>query len=639
MKQTFKRAAAAALCLCMVATQLPAALAAEPAPTRGVLSYTQHITPKYEDAGLFSEDLAAVKQNGKWGYIDINGTSVIAPQYDVAYSFHEGLAIVGKKSTRTFKDSVGVPLTLQVYELGFVNRSGGYTAFQMHDPRSSDANPPLVPYYTDVEYYPTDIDLFFHNGLVTLPSDFPDGFYTTAGKPFASDLLPNGTMNEGMCPAHADASSACGYFNAQGKTVLYWSEDDAEYFGAQHPNAWGGTSQSYRYISQCMPFNQGLAPVWQNTYDALTQNETSLLGFIDKTGAWVIPPQFDNYFYTGVSSTYQLFGETGLAMVAKDDRYGAIDKTGKTIIPFQYEELWPVSEGMIPFMQNGKYGYLNAGDYSVAIAPQYEIASGFRGGLAVVYNGTSAYIIDKTGTAVPGSDKLDSSSYFREDADGTKIFYQPSTYCVIVENGKYGYGKITYLPPLPKANEMSTWAYTEVSAAIEQNLVPTDLQNLYRNNITRQEFCDLALQAISEVSGKDIEVLVKEKTGKDYYTWVQEYPFTDTTGGTVIAAYALGIVSGRGGGVFDPYATITRQEAAAFLMRSATVLGMDTTKITSAQFADSGTVGVWFQDAVNFVSQIQVMGGTGGNQFSPLGTYTREQSYATIYRLFQAIVK
>ncbi len=32
------------------------------------------------------------------------------------------------------------------------------------------------------------------------------------------------------------------------------------------------------------------------------------------------------------------------------------------------------------------------------------------------------------------------------------------------------------------------------------------------------------------------------------------------------------------------------------------------------------------------------MGGTGNNTFSPTGTYTREQSYVTIYRLFQAVV-
>ena len=186
---------------------------------------------------------------------------------------------------------------------------------------------------------------------------------------------------------------------------------------------------------------------------------------------------------------------------------------------------------------------------------------------------------------------------------------------------------------------MSRWAYQEATAAIEENLVPTYLQNLYLNNITRGEFCDLTIQAIEETLDQDIEDIVKAQTGKDLQSWISQYPFKDTTGSTAIAAYALGIVSGRGGGVFDPYATITRQEAAALLMRSAKVLGMDTSNVENAGFVDSDKVGVWFTDAVNFVYQINVMSGTGGNAFTPLGTYTREQSYVTIYRLFQAVMK
>ena len=184
---------------------------------------------------------------------------------------------------------------------------------------------------------------------------------------------------------------------------------------------------------------------------------------------------------------------------------------------------------------------------------------------------------------------------------------------------------------------MSSWAYEEVTAAIEEDLVPVYLQNLYLNNITRGEFCDLTIQAIEETLDQDIEDVVLAQTGKSLYDWMGEYPFTDTSDSSAIAAYALGIITGRGNGVFDPYASITRQEAAALLMRSAKVLGMDTDNVSVAGFTDSGEVGVWFTDAVNFVYQINVMSGTGNNTFSPLGTYTREQSYITIYRLFQAV--
>ena len=47
---------------------------------------------KFEDAGQFSEGLAAIKSNGKWGYIDQTGSIVIEPRYELAGSFTSGLA-------------------------------------------------------------------------------------------------------------------------------------------------------------------------------------------------------------------------------------------------------------------------------------------------------------------------------------------------------------------------------------------------------------------------------------------------------------------------------------------------------------------------------------------------------------------
>jgi hypothetical protein len=42
----------------------------------------------------FSEGLAAVEINGKWGFLDKSGLMVIATQYDHAANFSEGLAAV-----------------------------------------------------------------------------------------------------------------------------------------------------------------------------------------------------------------------------------------------------------------------------------------------------------------------------------------------------------------------------------------------------------------------------------------------------------------------------------------------------------------------------------------------------------------
>src|SRR5436189_5198280 len=59
------------------------------------------ITAKYEDAGSFHEDMAAVKLNDKWGFINRHGMEIIPLEYDdpgkddmFSYFFSDGLAAV-----------------------------------------------------------------------------------------------------------------------------------------------------------------------------------------------------------------------------------------------------------------------------------------------------------------------------------------------------------------------------------------------------------------------------------------------------------------------------------------------------------------------------------------------------------------
>ncbi|WP_442956284.1 WG repeat-containing protein [Paenibacillus sp. USHLN196] len=47
-----------------------------------------------EGSGGFNEGLVAVKKNGKWGYIDKSGKTIIKFQYYIADNFNEGIARV-----------------------------------------------------------------------------------------------------------------------------------------------------------------------------------------------------------------------------------------------------------------------------------------------------------------------------------------------------------------------------------------------------------------------------------------------------------------------------------------------------------------------------------------------------------------
>jgi len=62
-------------------------------PTAKRFSPKVVIPYQFDDAGPFSEGLAAVGANGKWGYVDARET-VIEPKFSRAKGFSEGLAAV-----------------------------------------------------------------------------------------------------------------------------------------------------------------------------------------------------------------------------------------------------------------------------------------------------------------------------------------------------------------------------------------------------------------------------------------------------------------------------------------------------------------------------------------------------------------
>lgn len=65
------------------------------------------IAAKYQDAGPFMEGLAAVKLGGKYGYIDMEGRSVIPYKYHTAGVFSEGLACVSMNGKYGYVDREG----------------------------------------------------------------------------------------------------------------------------------------------------------------------------------------------------------------------------------------------------------------------------------------------------------------------------------------------------------------------------------------------------------------------------------------------------------------------------------------------------------------------------------------------------
>ncbi len=188
-----------------------------------------------------------------------------------------------------------------------------------------------------------------------------------------------------------------------------------------------------------------------------------------------------------------------------------------------------------------------------------------------------------------------------------------------------------YLKPYGISLERDAWAETAITDGIDREYLPPELTYNYRSNITRKEYCHLAIAAYeyenSSYNGKAANF--------DYTS-----PFADTDDYYVCAAADLGIVSGIGDGIFEPDRAITRQEAAVLLCNLARLMGRDG-QINEYQqkFADDNLIAPWAKDSVYRICSITsqngegIMVGTGNNKFSPAMNYTRQQAAVTIYRL------
>jgi hypothetical protein len=64
----------------------------------------------------FSGGLAAVKKDGKWGYVGMNGNFLIEPQFEEAESFSEGLAAVKVDKKWGYIDRQGAKIIMPIFE-------------------------------------------------------------------------------------------------------------------------------------------------------------------------------------------------------------------------------------------------------------------------------------------------------------------------------------------------------------------------------------------------------------------------------------------------------------------------------------------------------------------------------------------
>ena len=192
-------------------------------------------------------------------------------------------------------------------------------------------------------------------------------------------------------------------------------------------------------------------------------------------------------------------------------------------------------------------------------------------------------------------------------------------------------------------SDMSEWASSEVVQAIDMGFVPAELQKDYINNITRAEFAYMSVAYLAFLYHTDVDGAMKiycdthtDESGEKIS--IAKNVFLDCDDRNVLYAYTMKIVRGKSNDVFDPNGLVTREEAAAMLMRTLFVYGgglKHSQKITELEaFEDYNDISNWALSDVQYVWELDIMKGVSNTEFSPKKYTTREQSIIAFLRLY-----
>ena len=293
-------------------------------------------------------DLLCVKQNGKWGYVNQQGKTVIPFQFDEAGAFaQDELALVKTEG-----------------KYGFINKKGKFVV----DPELRDAVPFAdgVAFIVKVGGAPTLINTSgkeiavlekavkvhsFSEGLARFCISVKDeddrfnelwGYIDTKGKIVIEPKYHNASdFVEGLAWGKNYETSESVVIDKKGKTVLDVSKTEEGIkieklslfseglisFYAFPQRAYGFLNKSGKVVISCLferagGFSEGLS--WAS--------QTGIrLGFINKKGDFVIDEQF---YAVGHFSS-------GLCHVTTDELWGYINKKGKFVIQPIFKEATP----------------------------------------------------------------------------------------------------------------------------------------------------------------------------------------------------------------------------------------------------------------------------------------------------------
>ncbi len=168
------------------------------------------------------------------------------------------------------------------------------------------------------------------------------------------------------------------------------------------------------------------------------------------------------------------------------------------------------------------------------------------------------------------------------------------------------------LDTLKQVREASGWAQDELTVAYQQGY-PVDLfPDDYTEDVTRGEFCYMLALFIKNTWG------IPTTPQTDRFTDLGEDPADmPNRGWYILYLNSLGIIQGTSKTTFSPDLTISREEIATLMYRTAEVFDSAPINHSLTSFSDYSSISPWGLDGLTYMNQIGVINGVGNNLISP----------------------
>jgi WG containing repeat len=273
------------------------------------------IPQQFERAFAFSEGLAAVRIDGLFGFIDLNGNVVIKPEFDLAGDFYQGLAevLVG--------DVVGV-----------IDRSGQFVV----EPQFARA----VPFTADT--------------LIVAEGDWRNGYYPGSEKlDGLSSFFSTGGRRVGLYHI-SNGWITAPIFNVslfdEPSRGLIWATTEDESSGPFGLLRADGTWQVAPAYTHVQSLTNGRAIVrGPSTGLTFTHNGRTIdpSGAVDRDGSLVVPIAF----------RFLTYWSGGYALAESDGLHGLVSPDGTLLAGRYFDEVERSESGNLPRVRDGEAWY------------------------------------------------------------------------------------------------------------------------------------------------------------------------------------------------------------------------------------------------------------------------------------------